>query len=325
MKKTVLLLALFLAAFNLLSSESKVEAIMLKEPIDFGAKLLKNNIFFKKCKSFDWEDGFFYFLDTKFGTVFKVDDKTGKLQKTIATRGQGPAQLQQATAIRVKDKKIYILDNGFGGFKIFDTEGKLLKETKLTVALKRYVSDVNDKGEIFLGRFDKKQNTLINVYDISGKKLRAIAPVPKPQKVPKNKISQYWYYHARLDHEDNLYLLFYAYRKLAKYNQKGELLWEIDIKNELLDSAPKDDGIIKNPNKTISMNSYIVDFDITPNGNIVIGHYKGGSLYSAEGKLKNIIAIDKKKSLMQLRIFGERLVRLTFWGEPVEIYKFTDK
>jgi hypothetical protein len=325
MKKCAAFFIVLLMGLYLPGSSRKVETITLNDPIDFSDLLIKNNVFFKFCRSFDWEDGYFYFLDTQLGTVFKVDDKTGKLHKTIGSRGQGPGQLQQATAVRVLNKKVYILDNGFGGFKVFNTEGILVKEVKLTVPLKKEVLDVNANGEIFLGRFDIKKNTLINVYDFSGKKLRSIAPLPNPSKVATNKISQYWNYQARLDKKNNLYLLFNAHRKLAKYSPKGDLVWEIDVKNKILDTALSDDGIVRNPGGSITTTSYIMDFHITPEDDIIIGHYKGGCIYSPNGKLKKLLTLDSGKNISIVRVFGDRLVHMRFRGEPVDIYSFNIK
>ena len=302
---------------------SAVERIQLSKPVEFGKMLDKNNVFLKMCLSFDAADGYFYFLDSKFGTVFKVEEKTGKLVKTISSKGQGPFELQNATSMRVKNNKIFVLDGGFNGIKIFDTEGNNLNEIKLNVVISWRSIDVNDKEEIFLGRVDTEKKTLVSVFNAKGENLRSIVPVKKGVKI--NQLSPHWYYHIRLDKSGNVYVLFYLMRKLAKYSSKGNLIWEKSIKNEILDRYPNNDRVWRGSEKTVSLQMSVHNLDTTPGNNVVIGHIGGGCMFSGNGELKKLISFEDDSGLIHFRVLGDRLINLLLFGQEISIYKFKEE
>lgn len=300
-----------------------VERIQLAKPVEFGKMLDKNNVFLKMCLSFDAADGYFYFLDSKFGMVFKVEGKTGKLVKTISSKGQGPSELQHATALRVKNNKIFVLDGGFNGIKIFDTEGNTLKEIKLNVVISWRSIDVNDKEEIFLGRVDTEKKTLVSVFNEKGENLRSIVPVKKGVKI--SQLSPHWYYNIRLDKCGNIYVLFYLLRKLAKYSSKGTLIWEIPIKNEILDRYPNDDRVWRGFENTIRLRISVFNLDTTPGNNVVISHIGGGCMFSGNGELKKLITLDNGFSLNRVKLLRDRLINLTLFGERISIYHYKEE
>ncbi len=319
-KKQIWLAIVFMVLGGFLSA---VERIQLSNPVEFGKMLDKNNVFLKMCLSFDAADGYFYFLDSKFGTVFKVEEKTGKLVKTISSKGQGPFELQNATALRVKNNKIFVLDGGFNGIKIFDTEGNNLNEIKLNVVISWRSIDVNDKEEIFLGRVDTEKKTLVSVFNAKGENLRSIVPVKKLKK--DNQLSPHWYYNIRLDKSGNIYVLFYLLRKLAKYSSKGSLIWEKPIKNEILDRYPNNDRVWRGFENTVRLRISVFNLDTTPGNNVVISHIGGGCMFSGNGELKKLITLDNGFSLNRVKLLKDRLINLTLFGERISIYHYKEE
>jgi hypothetical protein len=323
MKTKPIFLPIFLCILTVF--QFAVERIKLSKPVEFEKLLEKNNVFLKMCLSFDAADGYFYFLDTKYGIIFKVEEKTGKLVKTISSEGQGPFELQNATAIRVIKNKIFVLDSGFNGIKIFDTEGNPVNEFKLNVVIGMGMGnfDVNDKEEIFLGRFDSQDKTLVKVFNVKGKKLRSMAPVKNDKNI--NQLSSSWYYYIRLDKDDNLYVLFHLMRKLAKYDKKGKLIWERKIKNELLDKYPDDYELRRGSESTIRMRTYILCIDTTPRGNIIVGHMGGGCMFSGSGELKRLITLDNGFEIRRVKVYKDRLINLSLFGEKICIYQYKEE
>ncbi len=96
MRKKYTRVVLLVLSFFLLSKENLI-FITEQMKIDFLKKLMKNNLFFNYCFSIDHDKKSFYFLDSKFRKVFRVDRRTGKLLNTISSPGQGPAELQKMT------------------------------------------------------------------------------------------------------------------------------------------------------------------------------------------------------------------------------------
>jgi len=258
-------------------------------------------------------------LDSRYGSVFKVEEKTGKLVKTISSRGQGPAEIQLGTSIRVRNNKVFVLDSGFNGVKVFDTEGNILHEIKFTVVVGMRNIDVNEKEEIFVGRFDMEKNTLVRVYNLKGEYLRSLAPFKNVDRV-----SKYWYYYIRLDKTGNIYILFYLSRILAKYDGKGNQLWEVPVKNEILNKYPTGYEITgKGKSRNISMD--IFGIDVTPQNNIVVGHVNGGCLYSPDGRLKYIITSEKQYNIGIFRVLENRLMNCLIFGKYFKIYPFKEE
>lgn len=314
----ILVLFLLLVGFNL-----AVEKIELTNPVKFERKLARNNVFLKFCDFFDVENGFFYFLDRHFSVVFKVEQETGKLVKTISSRGQGPNELQTPVSFRVRNKKIFVLDKGFNGVKIFDTEGNTINEFKMDFVIGNRSIDVDYKEEIFLGRADRKNNSMVQVFDINGKKLRSLIPFKGVKDITKYEKS--WYYTIRLDKDGSIYVLHYMDRKLQKYDKYGKLLWERPIKNKLLDQYPND-GEVKRGKGTVYVNQQrIFGINVTPAGNVIVAHAGGGCMFSTDGKLLNLVTTPNETwSLSQFKVFDDKLMNISAFGEYVYIYKFKE-
>jgi hypothetical protein len=110
-----------------------IEKIVLSGGKDYERILAKNEVFLKSCVDFVFqpENDSVFFLDQHYSHVFLVKMSTGELQRTISSRGQGPGELHRPTCLAVKNKKIFVLDRGFNGVKIFDFTGKLISEFRL--------------------------------------------------------------------------------------------------------------------------------------------------------------------------------------------------
>lgn len=248
MKRLYCLCLLLLLLFILPGNQWAVERVVLKNGINLGEKLANNNVFFKWCYDFvlEPENDRAYFLDKVYGKIFKVELSTGKLIKTISSKGQGPAELHRPKNISLQNNKLFVLDTGFNGVKIFDIEGKIVSEFRfqnLYCNSRNIV--VNEKNEIFIGHPDPQKNTMVSVFNMKGEKLRALVPIEGGiEALAWNKISRNQFI-LKMDEKGNIYLLFYMLRKLAKYDNQGKRLWEIDIKNELLDSYPNEDSFKK--------------------------------------------------------------------------------
>lgn len=300
-----------------------IDKIILDNPLDFDELMEKKNVFLKMCLDFDAADGYFYFLDTRFGMIFKVEEKSGKLVKTLSGKGQGPFELIAAERIRVKNKKVFILDRGFNGIKVFDLEGNGLKEIKFNHGVGRATFDVNQKDEIFLGRIDMEIGTFVSVYNLNGERVQSLIPVPNIKDF--NKQTMDWYYYLRLDNQDSIYLLFYLSRRLARYNRKGNLLWNQPVKNEILDAFPNRDSVKRTSKKSINIRSSVFSIEVSPGNNVIVGHRSGGCLFSPSGKPMAIIKTSVDHNLGRIKVFDGKLVNLLTFGNTINIYRFKEE
>jgi hypothetical protein len=232
-------------------------------------------------------------------------------------------------SLRVRNNKIFVLDAGFNGIKIFDVEGKFINEIKLRSALMgRRNIDVNDKDEIFLGKINYKTQTRVSVFNVNGKNLRFLIPFKgKDRKKDRSKISRYQYL-LKLDNKGNIYLLYYMLRKLAKYDNKGNFLWESDIKNKILDQFPGDE-FVKSRGKTVSKQWYVFSIDTLETNDVIVGHAGGGCVFSKDGKLKKLLLVKEeingKEYNVNLDLFKIRnniLMNILIDGKFIDYYKF---
>jgi hypothetical protein len=309
------------------------EKIILQDGINFEKKLADNNVFLKSCSDFEIEPekNLVYFLDKIYGQVFKVELSTGKLLKTIGTKGQGPKELMIPVSLRVRNDKIFVLDAGFNGIKIFNPEGNFINEFKLRSALmgKRNI-DVNEKDEIFLGKIDYQTKTMVSVYSVKGKRIRSLIRYRgENRNNDMAKISRYQYL-LKLDNKGNIYLLHYMLRKVGKYDKNGNFLWESDIENEILAQFPGNE-FVKANGKTISTQWYVFNLDVIENNDIVVGHAGGGCLFGEDGKLKKLLLvkneIDGKEYNVNLDLFklrGNILMNILIDGKFIDYYKYKE-
>lgn len=292
MKRISILCLLALILTILPGKQWAVEKVILKNGINLEEKLAGNNVFLKYCKgiALDIPNNRVYLLDLKFGMIFQVELSTGKLVKTIASKGQGPGQLHRPAGMVLKNDKLFVLDRGFNGVKVFDTSGKVVSEFRfknIYHGSHRNI-DVNEKNEIFLGVPEPKENAMVSVFNMKGEKLRSLVPIEGGvESIAWNKKSRNQYV-IKLDEKGNIYLLFFMLRKLTKYDSKGKRLWEIDIKNELLDSYPNDD-YLEAKNGTFRGRNAVFTIETMPGGRLLVGHRVGGAIHREDGTLEKII------------------------------------
>jgi hypothetical protein len=320
MKKAITLPVVFFSFIVFLIPAGKI--IQLGQPAAYHDVLDNNNVFLKRCLSFDVYKEHFYFLDSHYCHVMKVEVNTGNLIRTISSKGQGPRELQRPLKIRVKNDKIFILDAAFNGIKIFDLEGKLIKEFKLTMILGHSYFDVTKSDEIVLARFDLSTKKFLTVFSLEGKKQRTL--IQYNGKRSMNPLNPDWYYIVRLDNKGNSYLLFFLSSRLDKYNKEGKRLWSIPIENEILDTLPQTAKLNKDANKTIHHSRSIFSLEITEKNNAVVGHVGGGCLISPVGEYLATIYPDRRSNIFETKIFKNRLVNLLVFGHYIYVYDFKE-
>jgi hypothetical protein len=320
MKKiTKLLLVSILSLLLIGECLSAVEEIEFDRlpSVRFEEMMAKNNIFLKWCSSYDIEGDYIYFADQNFATIFKVRLADGKLDRTISRKGQGPSELTQPTYIRVRNGMIFVLDVGFNGIKVFDTNGKTIKEIKLTIPLMSSTLDVTKNNEIYIGKLDFKERTLVSVYNIKGEKLRSLAKIESKDKI--DRVSNLCWFTIKLDKDENIYALHYLLRKISKYDREGQLLWTSDIDNKLINKVKREDTVKRGSKNTVKWRRSIFGLDFTPKNDILIGHSYGGCIMSSrDGKLKNLI-IRKESPLKYVNIVDDTLYNMATFGRAVEI------
>jgi hypothetical protein len=331
-KKTALLVFLTLWAGMCFG----IEKVVLTDGKDYERILAKNEVFLKYCVDFVFqpENDSVFFLDRHYSHIFWVKMSTGELIRTISSRGQGPGELYRPTCLAVKNKKIFVLDRGLNGVKIFDFTGKVISEFRLRRIISSWTRlDVNEKDEIFVGQIDSIDFNMVSVYDTAGNKIKSLIPYKDDKNLSKaiSKKSRYQY-RVRLDGEGNIFLLYFMLRKLGKYSPTGQLLWEKNIENEILEQFETKDTV-KRGNGTLTIYKHIFSMEILENGNIVVGHAGGGSLFSKEGKLEKLILVEKKSpdreepyfvNLSLFSIRNNRLLNILNFGKYIHLYKIQE-
>jgi len=298
-----------------------LENIDLKDGVDYLEKLTNNEVYFSLLRDMEYNNGVLYLLDSKYCKVFMVDFKSAKLKKTLFRKGQGPYELMIPMALKVKNNKVFILDQGYNGIKIVNINGSSVSEFKTVSTVGRRNFDVNQKDEIFVGEYNTNNKTYVSVYNLKGKKLRSIIKLDSDKKLDLQRI----HYQIMLDNEDNILLLFPALRELKKFNPKGGLIWEIKIKNRLLDKCRNDDGIKVTDKGAINARLLIFDMCIFKNNNIVIGHAYGGSIYNENGILTTVLELKPEGMIFMVEIINNKILNSFFAGREMTIYNIKEK
>ena len=313
------------------------EKIIFKDGVNFEKKLSDNNVFFKNCVDFEILplNNVGFFLDKEYGVIFKIELSSGKLLKTISSKGQGPGELHLPISLCVRNNMIFVLDKGFNGIQIFDLEGKFVNSFRIQSTLfgSRNIY-VNEKNEIFVGKINTLSNTMVTVYDLKGKELESMIQFQKDGKKDNTRESlMRKAYLINLDSKGNIFILYYILRKLAKYNRKGDILWETYIKNEILDTFPKDDYANRD-GKKYTMKNYIFNLDITSRDEIVVGHAGGGCVFTPDGKMEELILLNEKigdnneyhfLNLHTFKIRGNMLMNLLVFGNIIYNYQYKEE
>jgi hypothetical protein len=319
MKRIVALLVFLMAAHMF-----PAERIILKdaESIDFLEKMESHDYFFKKIMGVDIDDEKnLYFLDAHLCTILRVDGKTGKLINSISRRGQGPGEVHFPFGIRVRNNMVFVTDAGFSGVKIFEKNGKLVKEFKTKSSALHFHLDVNKKNQIYVKQGSSDGSPNISVYNINGKLLRELVKFPvKPGDRRGHLLNSQFVF--KLDKEENLVVVFLLKKIIKKFNGKGELLWERKIQNEVYDKFKTDSKISFKPNGAIYFSTSIFGMDIDDNNNIVVGHLGGGIVYDEHGHVIHLIEFDPPGQLNQFLLFDHKLLHIIILGRRINIFDF---
>jgi len=287
----------------------------LGDPVDYLDMMLNNNIFPKNVEAIDYRDGFLYLLDQGHCLVFKLDFKTGKLEKTIFKRGQGPSELMLPVSIKVCRDRIYVLDRGFNGIKIAALDGTFVNEFKVNGTFGDRNLEVNSKGEILVGQYDGKTNTYINVYDDKGKFLKSIVQIPTDKEQNLKRI----HYTIKLDSAENIIILFPITYELMKFDKTGALLWKTDINNDLL--KPFQKGSVKaSSDGTVNTFRCVFGLGILKNDAILVGHCGGGCAFDSSGKLKFLVTFKDKRRLGTFKLIDSQLLNVLIFGRHISLY-----
>jgi hypothetical protein len=125
----------------------------------------------------------------------------------------------------------------------------------------------------------------------------------------------------------NIYILFPVIQKIRKYTNKGDLVWENDIENELLGKKVNAGGAkaYNNGKKVNYLTRKIIDFEITDDNEIIISHMWGGCILDKAGKLKKIIKpnnTDLINSLRLIKVNGNKLINICNYKRNVVVFPF---
>lgn len=324
MKKLILTL-LLLTALNLYP----VETVVIKdsECHDYLKILEKNDVLFYQVTAVDAdENNRLYFLAHKLCTILRIDYKTGKLVNTIGSKGQGPGELDVATAIRVVNGKVFVADRVFGGVKIFGVEGSLIKEFRTHP----YISwlDVNANEEIFAKESEPDATPVIAVYNKDGKRLKTLIRFPYTGSPDRLKISILKHFVFRVDGLGNIFVLNNTERTLQKYDRKGRMLWEKPIINEILEKyLHREKKSYRDRLGNIRRRTIVRNFmDIDKKNHIIIGHAGGGVILDNNGNNYKLIKFESPlKILHLLKLFDNdsKLMNLMVAGDIIDVLDYT--
>ena len=320
--KRMFFILLLIALFAVRVFPSEVEAITLKESesVNFLEKMDQQGVFVKFIQFLDIDDeNNFYFLDVNLRTIFRIDGKTGKLINTISSLGQGPGELYIPTSIRVKNKMVFIPDRGFGGVKIFTTDGKLITEFR-TGPSSGWL-DVNKKNEIFVREVDTDGLPSVAIYSMEGKKIRTLVRIPITKVGDKIEYLFTREFMFKLDSKENLVVLFDMKNIMRKYNTNGELLWEKEVTNKILEEHPRKKPKY-GPGNTIHGSSNVFYFDIDQDDNIIVGHVGGATVFNKDGETLRLIKTDPPENTHAFKLFNNdsNLLRIIAGGERINIF-----
>lgn len=284
MIKRVLVAILALGVGGLLSSQKLVH-LDDKQAINIGTLIESNSAYFIHPQDVDLEGDFFFLLDFRFNHILKIHKNTGKLERLISYKGQGPNELSMPTSLRVKNHLVFVGDKGFGGIKLFDAgNGRFIKAIKTDAIIDDL--DVFSNGQMVLKRSDSRIGTFISVYDENGKWIRDLIRLfsINVQTADRSQYQKETYTRWRLDQDENLVVLKNLERRLFKYDKSGSLLWQKDIDNIVLrEFSPREDSI-KAGQDTITVRLYVFNLAIDEKGRIFVGHNAGGQVFNPEGQ-----------------------------------------
>jgi len=254
----------------------------------------KNEIFIKRMTDIEWVDDSLYLLDAENGQVVEVNMLKSEKVRTISQKGQGPGELMHPDRIRVRNKKIFVLDSGNRALKIFDLSGSFIGQFKPDAFNKPYfyrTFDVSQKDEVYFPDIDIAKGMLVGVYNLSGEKLRGLVPCVVNDK-DILALANRSYFGIGLDSDGGFYLNFPLLRELWRCTNDGKVVWKKEIDNELLQKAPDKGGASLTQSGSVSLTTFMRGMEIAQDGKAVIGHFGGGCIINREGLMERVLKLE---------------------------------
>lgn len=310
LKSNSIPLVFVILVFSIQCFGSNNLVLVQKDIISLETVFEENEIYFKNLSGLEYDGhGHIYYLDGHFVRILKVDVKTFKLVDTISSKGQGPTELQNPLGFKIKGNRIYVYDLGFGGVKIFDLNGKLVKGIKIPVysfsfnMFLYHIIDVNSKNELYVRHIDDKSNTVVSVFNMNGDMIRQIIPL----EADRFKEMQKWFisvnFEFLIDQQDNLIMLYKQGALLKKFTPKGKLVWERDLYQDLPAAFRRNTAVaVKKTSRSLNITN-ISDFFgmcFIDGGNTFLSCHKIGMVYDTQGKLAYKISKPDQKSFGKL-------------------------
>lgn len=325
MKFISVIILIFLAIF-LFSAETP-PTILLKNGLPLGRMMEENESFVKVVGDICLHENSVFLTDMRRGEIQQIDVNSGKRIRTISSLGQGPAELQRPRSLVVRNGKVFVMDQGFCGIKIFMIDGSFLESFKLRVCVVSDKSfDVNDRDEIFVPEDNPVDKTLVSVYSLKGMRLRGLVQGNLEQKNELEYLRQHEY-NLRLDRKGNIYILFNLERKIKKYDSRGRFLWERKISDKRLEKYPHDDGVRINERGGINTSRKVFDLEVDDLCRVFVFHAGGGYVMNEEGNTQFLLMNqnpdfpDIDHSLHRVSISRGFLLNLTlFSSEDLRLY-----
>lgn len=309
---------------------SPQEVVTLKDGRPLGRMMEDNNVFVKVVGDICLQGDSLFLLDMRKGQVLQVDIHSGKLIRAISSLGQGPAELQRPRSLVVRNGKVFVMDQGYCGIKIFTTAGDFLGGFKLRSYAATDKSFDVTHDEIFVPEDNPAEKTLVSVYSLSGKRLRGLVSGKLKQKDEMEYLRQSEY-NLRLDGKGNIYLLYNLERRLRKYDSRGKLLWEQKIDDKLLRKHPQNDGVFRNERGGLNIRTKIFDLEIDELCRIFVVHAGGGCVLDERGNIQFFLldenpdfpGLDASLHLISISC-GNLLNQAMYTSEDLRIYQIKE-
>lgn len=321
-------LSLFLTMPFLLFPIAPTLTLDVSKPI--GQMMEENDVFIKFVSDFCVYQNSLFLVDRNNGQILVVDPNSGKLLKKISSLGQGPTELQDPLKIVVQEKKVYVIDTGYRGIKIFSIDGNFIDSIKIRM---EYFTDFEGKSfdvynnEIYLPEDNPGDQTLVSVYSPNGERVRGVIHGILGKKDAVEYVRQRTY-HLRMDASGNIYLLFHLDRILKKYNPQGSLLWEKEINNHLLNEYPRDDGVRRNERGGINTRKKVFDLEIDKKDRIYVIHAGGGCIFDKNGTILHFLLDNPQNSscMRCISLSNDYLISQTlFSSETLQLFHLEDE
>lgn len=285
-------LFLTLAALFLICESTRGQQIEVIQGRSMNGTIEKSDTFIKRMEDIEWYKDSLYMLDSNNGQIIEIDVHNGNRIRTISQKGQGPGDLMTPCRIRVRNQKIFVLDEGNLTLKIFSLSGDLIGQIKSNAFNNPFyykTFDVNNSDEVFFPEINKEKGTLIGVYSVAGLKIADLVSCPIDDKDYPANVNRS-FYGIGVDPEGAFYLNFPLLNEVWRCANDGKILWKIKIENALINKAPEKPGARVSEKGNLAMSTFMRGMEITGKGNAFIGHYQGGCLVNKQGVTERVIA-----------------------------------